>query len=326
MTENASNVTSPLYPPWNPDSVSTENAPITGQPQPPASPSLIAGLSGQAPPQASQPDPEPHKTIARAVLAALGGSNATPGSFARSMVAGALTGLAAPTPSTPGAAFLSGIGGGSFAEAQAQKQAQGRQDALNQQNLENKQKQQTLDREDQTAKAQNAFYAMQTKTGIERGQREGAEFAQHQADLANKYWDDVSTVVGPEITKQLRSQALTDASQLTPEHATQIADGTHTPIYNGETHVPGEEDKAGAVFMPTRYDSLKLPSETTIISDYAMDDKGNIVPNKNRFSSGHGFRHGEVYLLFGPEETSRFTGPESQSGCTDESPGRPWPG
>jgi hypothetical protein len=280
------NVTSPLYPPWNPDSVSTENAPITGQPQPPASPSLIAGLSGQLPQAPPQADPEPHKTIARAVLAALGGSNATPGSFARSMVAGALTGLAAPTPSTPGAGFLSGLGGGSFAEAQAQKQAQARQDQLNQQKTENAQKQQTLDREDQTAKAQNAFYAMQTKTGIERGQREDVEFGQHQADLANKYWEDVSTVLGPEMTKQLRSQALTDASQLTPEHATQIANGTHTPIYNGETHVPGEEDKAGAVFMPTRYDSLKLPSETTIISDYAMDDKGNIVPTKSTFPPG----------------------------------------
>jgi hypothetical protein len=302
MTENASNVTSPLYPPWNPDSVSTENAPITGQPQAPASP-LISGLSGGQPPAPSAApaeEPKPEQSFARHVLYALGGSGGRPGDAMKSILAGALTGMAgaANAPAKPGAPVLAGVGAGAGAEINAQKQAQARQDVLKQQDVENKQKQAKLDSEQQEANARVASYNAQTASSIMSQQRIAGEI-KHQNIVNDKEADELDQLQTQHeqmATAQiglLKSAGLdmskypliTNTADLTSDQKAGIMNHSLIMVDNGEKHEEGE-DGVGVHLIPVKdVRNLQTTKDMTIPVE-TYDAKGN--PTTEQVPIAHG--------------------------------------
>ncbi len=273
-----------------PGIVSSPDAPDIGQP-------AIAGLAG-LPIQSAQPAPSvvtgpategPAATstsVARHIVDALGGGSGHPMDWARSILAGGLAGAANVGKVPEGGGWLAGAARGAQGVAEVRRQQMLDQQKQQQQQFENRQKEIQALREDQRLKYETAYYTQLTAASIQKAQQEGGEFAQKQQELASNYWNAIAESIGPEKAKELRENAIVSRNQLDSSHAQQIGNGTHTPIGNGEAHVPGENDKAGAVFMPNEYDSIKLKEPATLIKGYHLDEKGKIVPDYVDISAG----------------------------------------
>lgn len=136
------------------------------QPQAPSQ-NAVVGLGGQpSDPTANAPvQRQPQVSVARHVLDALGGSGQKPGDWAKSVVAGALTSMAAVgnVGEVPqGAGALYGIGKGmQYEQKQAQTQKQQQFENANKSREENRADQEAADKSKQSI-AMTKYYEMQT--------------------------------------------------------------------------------------------------------------------------------------------------------------------
>lgn len=156
MTEPTPNTTAPADNSV-PTGVSFQPTPDPTTATPTTDANGLAKAATTAPATAAAPVNPVHK-IADGIISAFSGTNGSPGAFLRATLSGGLAGLAAAAkaPRQPGAPILSGLGAGAEAGVQSVQATQAKQNALSQQDIANKQKQQQLDLEQNRDKYLNA--------------------------------------------------------------------------------------------------------------------------------------------------------------------------
>ena len=301
--------------PMPPANMTTEPA------QPEMADTATAGLSGNAPgavTKAPAQPPEPHVSVARHILEALGGA-AGPMGWAKSVIAGGLAGAANVGTIPEGGGALTGAARGVAGYQQLQRQQALDAQAKQKEQFEQKQKELQSLREDQKLKYESAYYSQLTASSAQKAQEEGGKFAQDQQMLESNYWDTVAQALGADKAAKLREAAITDRSQLTSDHANQIGGGTHTVIGNGEAHVPDKNDKYGGVFMPNEYDKVKIPETIKdVIKGYHVDDKGNVVPDYTDIPQGTSLGTAKMIFFSALKQRNELQEQVKQAAATSE--------
>lgn len=296
--------------------MSSPKLPFTGpvQPQDTSQPPPInaaqVGLSGGLPMQNSQPaapatqaeEPEPHESVARHIIDALGGGSGKPGDWARGIIAG---GLAA-------AANVGKVPEGGGALYGAAKAAQGHQEIRRQQeqdiqraNIQNQEMQlrqkadaraeQELQIHLEDTKVQRAMWNAQTAASIANQQRLAAEFPNQQKEtqLKIKQLSDqitqseqdqlaVLSAAGVDVSKL---EHITSYDQLTSSHAKDAASGGIFAVPNGQEHKEGE-DGAGAYIVPGNVWEQPITKPVTITTGYEIDKNGKAIPKTTTAQEG----------------------------------------
>ncbi len=257
-----------------------------------------SGLSGNpnvVPTQQEQPtapnaeaqpiEPQPHVTVARHILDALGGSGQQPMDWAKSILAGGLSAAANVGTVPAGGGALTGI-----TRTAAGLRQQGREDIADkqrqaqvQQEMQLKQKadaraEQELQIHLEDTKVQRAMWTAQTAGMIQNQNQAAEKFEEWKKEAPLEYgklkqeYDKAQEVIDQThgemiglveaVTgKPISSFPLvTNSSELTEDHAKQAASGAIFPVHNGESHAAGE-DKVGAYLIPGQVwdDTIKKP-------------------------------------------------------------------
>jgi hypothetical protein len=257
------------------------------------------GLSGGVPVQGpAQPGVEgaagtSGQSIARHIVAALGGSN-DPMSWAKGTLAGALAGAANVGEVHNGQGWLAGAARGAQGVQMQKRQAMLDQQRMQQQQFENQEKlkadqraQQELENSTNRSKAEIALTNAQTAASIQTRQQNAARFSTLQkedqlkvtqlSDEINKSENDqlsVLSAAGVDITKL---EHVTSTDQLTNSHAQQAASGGLFAVPNGQEHAEGE-DKAGAYLVPGSVWDQTISKPVTITTGYELDKNGKATP------------------------------------------------
>jgi hypothetical protein len=296
--------------PWITGIGNTPNIPPqvqTNETAPDVESGAVSGLGGTVPtvggpakPQVEGPaTPQPHETVARHILDALGGANPNDKmAWAKSILAGTLAGAANVGKVPEGAGFLAGAARGAQGVA-AQKQLA----------LENQRKQQEMDLKQKAdaraekelqihmedASVQRAMWNAQTAASIQTQQQNAARFPMLQKEdqlRARELQDNIQkseqeslavlSAAGVDITKL---DHITGYDQLTSDHAKQAGAGGIFAVPNGEAHKEGE-DGAGAYIVPGDVWERPISKPVTITTGYDVDKNGKATPKTMTATEG----------------------------------------
>lgn len=268
---------------------------------PPIAPETIASAPAATPAEQpsvagpATPEVEPHESVARHILDALGGSNpADRMAWAKSTIAGALAGAANVGKVPEGAGFLAGASKGAQGVMELRRQQALDQQKVNQQQFENQEKlkadaraQKELEIHMEDAKTQRAMWNAQTAASIQTQQQNAARFPTLQKedqarlrelqDNIQKSEQDglaVLSAAGVDITKL---EHITSVDQLSSDHAKQAGAGDIFAVPNGEQHKVGE-DGAGAYIVPGNVWEQSITKPVTITTGYEVDKNGKATP------------------------------------------------
>lgn len=259
---------------------------------PEMSDNATAGLSGSAPSVggSAQGPEEPHVSVSRHIMAALGGSDGRPMDWAKGILAGTLAAAGNVGKVPEGGGWLAGAAKGAQG-IQQQKQLA----------LENQQKQQEMDlkkkadaRAEQElqihmedTKVQRAMWTAQTAASIQTQQQNAARFPtlekKDQLDvqeLQNKIHEserDQLAVLSAAGVNIADLEHITDSKDLTESHAKQAGAGDIFPVQNGEKHAAGE-DGAGVHLVPGDVWEQPITKPVTITTGYEVGKDGKSTP------------------------------------------------
>ena len=264
-------------------------APVTQPAQPEMADSATAGLSGSAPAvggPATEGPAQPHVSVARHILDALGGSGGGPMDWAKSTIAGALAGAANVGKVPEGAGWLTGAARGvqGVQQLQRQKMLDQRQATLDQSKLEDEKMQRQV---------WNANIAGETQRQQEAAElfkyapAEHAAKLQELADAHLKFVQEQLAVFQSSGIDLSQYVEVKNQADLTPEQKQGLT--SHPPtlmaVPNGEAHDAGQ-DNAGVHLVPSEVlIGAKLKKDMPI-SIPASDEKGNPTTKQITISAG----------------------------------------
>jgi len=273
-----------------------------------------SGVAGPAKPTVDNPS----ESIARHVLDALGGGSGHPLDWARSIVAGGLTGAANVGKVPEGGGFLAGAGRG-FAGVQAQQRQQmldRQEQAKQQQEMQLKQKadvraEQELANSTDRTKAEVAMYTAQKL----RAQQETNQAVELEPYLVGEKKVEFRNALDAQQKLHLQDMALlkkyanisdadmqkfehyTDAENVTPSTTKLAGSGAVFPLHNGELPSAGN-DKVGNFVIPADKWNVPLTEDTKIITGYEQKKDGTFdftKPQYTTLSKGHTM--GDVHAI-----------------------------
>jgi len=301
-----------------PASMTTEPA------QPEMADTATAGLSGNAPGSKApvQQQPEPHVSVARHILEALGGA-AGPMGWAKSVIAGGLAGAANVGTVPEGGGALTGAARGVAGYQQLQRQqaldAQAKQKEQFEQQMKQKadaRAEQALQNQTLETNAQVATANARTLATIHEDQRAQAlaPYMEEEKRVNLDNIHDARAKSAAEI-KAIAIRAGVDPKDLeeshtsydnaTPQQVHSIGSGDTLLLHNGEVAKQGE-DGVGvhAVSGGINLFDKPLKTDTKVISGYEFDAKGNPVPKFTTMSAGHTVADAYALYLAAQEDLS----------------------
>jgi len=305
--------------PMPPTNMTTEPA------QPEMADTATAGLSGAAPgaiTKAPAQPPEPHVSVARHILEALGGA-AGPMGWAKSVIAGGLAGAANVGTIPEGGGALTGIARGAAGFQQYQRQqaldAQAKQKEQFEQQMKQKadaRAEQALQNQTLETNAQVATANARTLATIHEDQRAQAlaPYMEEEKRVNLDNIHDARAKSAAEI-KAIAIRAGVDPKDLeeshtsydnaTPQQVHSVGSGDTLLLHNGEVAKQGE-DGVGvhAVSGGISLFDKPLKTDTKVISGYEFDAKGNPVPKTTTMSAGHTVADAYALYLAAQEDLS----------------------
>jgi hypothetical protein len=264
-------------------------APVTQPTQPEMSDTATAGLSGAAPTvggPATEGPAQPHVSVARHVLDALGGSGGGPMDWAKSVIAGGLAGAANVGKVPEGAGWLTGAARGvqGVQELDRRKMLDQRQATLDQSKLEDEKIQRQV---------WNANIAGETQRQQEAAElfkyapAEHAAKLQELADAHLKFVQEQLAVFQSSGIDLSQYVEVKNQADLTPEQKQGLT--SHPPtlmaVPNGEAHDAGQ-DNAGVHLVPSEVLIGARLKKDMPISIPASDEKGNPTTKQITISAG----------------------------------------
>jgi hypothetical protein len=264
-------------------------SPVTQPAQPEMADSATAGLSGSAPTvggPAFEGPAQPHVSVARHILDALGGSGGGPMDWAKSVIAGSLAGAANVGKVPEGGGFLYGMAKGAQGqqELQRQKMLDKRQATLDQSKLEDEKIQRQV---------WNANIAGETQRQQEAAElfkyapAEHAAKLQELADAHLKFVQEQLAVFQSSGIDLSQYVEVKNQADLTPEQKQGLT--SHPPtlmaVPNGEAHDAGQ-DNAGVHLVPSEVLIGARLKKDMPISIPASDENGNPTTKQITISAG----------------------------------------
>ena len=264
----------------------------------------MAGLGGApmmaTPAEQPQPAPvvegpattgpaNPGESVARHIMAALGGSDGKPLDWAKGILSGGLAAAANVGKAPEGAGFLYGASRGAQGVVELNRQNMLDKQRLQQQQFENQEKlkadaraEKALANATDQTKSEIAMHTAQT-AGYYQKQNEEAEMfptlkkeqqlkVQEMSNELRKAENDNLSILAAGGIKIEDLEHITNSDQLTESHAKQAGAGDIFPVPNGEEHKAGE-DKAGAYIVPGDVWDKTTNKPVTITSGWDIDPK-----------------------------------------------------
>jgi hypothetical protein len=296
-------------------------APVTQPEQPEMSDTATAGLSGAAPTvggPAMEGPAQPHVSVARHILDALGGSGGGPMDWAKSTIAGALAGAANVGKVPEGAGWLAGASRGAQGVQELQRQKMLDQQKQQQQQFENQEKQKAderAERQETRADKENAaltaWQNAQTYASGMREQREQTEFSEKRAELAQQALShfkaaDLDLSQYPEVK---------NLSDMTPQQKQDVLNHKVLAVNNGATPKPGENDDVGYHLVPVEeVKSARFKTDQKIPN--GVDEKGN--PQYKTVSAGTSLWDAQLALSSTQEQLATLQKSQEQQAKLQE--------
>ena len=276
-------------------------APATQPAQPEMSDTATAGLSGAAPTvggPAMEGPAQPHVSVARHILDALGGSGGGPMDWAKSTIAGALAGAANVGKVPEGSGWLAGASRGAQGVQELNRQKMLDQQKQQQQQVENKFKERQITNEEQNSQAERALYHAKLLTETQtrnfaaelqpylKGEAvanlKASEQSMNQIDRQNEA-AFLATGGTPEQWKAATANSREQFIDSTDHKSAMTGDpASGLLVHNAEPHTAGN-DEAGVTHIPAGASEKRVPNSTDpnwkgYIYDYKFDDKGVGTP------------------------------------------------
>ena len=242
--------------------------------QPQMTPGQGEGSDEQVQGPATQGPAQPHVSVARHILDALGGSSGKPMDWAKSVVSGGLAAAANVGKVPEGAGGLYGAARGAQGAVELQRQKMLDAKAAQQQQFEQQEKlkqdtraEKELQNSLDNSKAQRALWTTQQANAVITGQREqealeqarkldpiAAEEAEttlkeNKAKLDEAHGEMIGLVEAAMGKKISDFPLITDSKDLTADHAKQMGAGNLIPVHNGES-ASTEQDGVGVYLVP----------------------------------------------------------------------------